>query len=356
MSKALDVGGQAVIEGVMMRGPKSMVIAVRRPDQSIVVKDAEWVPLFERLPLLKLPFIRGGVVMIEALINGMQALSFSAEVSAFDEDRESQEVGEGSDEDSGEDVARLDSVDEPSPMTKGAIALSLTISIFLGIGLFIYLPHAGASLIFNLISGMPLVTEAPVEEPVFHLVVGAIKMAIFVGYVMLIRRMNDIYRVFQYHGAEHKSIHTYEAGEELTVDNARRWPTYHPRCGTSFLVFVIMISILFFAAAFPVLQNYVFPETLAGWKLNLLQASVKIPLMFPIAGLSYEFIKWAGKHRTNRIMCWLGVPGRLVQKITTVEPDDDQLEVALVSLKRALELEGALDGPDYANCHFLPAA
>ena len=147
-----------------------------------------------------------------------------------------------------------------------------------------------------------------------------------------------------------------EAGEELTVDNARKWPTYHPRCGTSFLVFVIIISIGFFAAVFPLLQAYLLPSHLSGAMLNLLQASVKIPLMIPIAGLSYEFIKWAGRQKENRVLCWLGVPGRLVQKITTVEPDDDQLEVALVSLKRALEHEGALESPDYRNCTFVPAA
>jgi len=341
-SKKLDVGGQAVLEGVMMRGPKSMVIAVRRTDGSIVVKDSEWVPLVERLKFLKWPLLRGATVMVEALVNGMQALSFSADIAMQDEEAaKAEEAGE-------------EPADEPSSaMTKGAIAVSLTISLLLGMLLFIYIPHGTSAFVFNLVRGLPLATEAPVNEPLFHVLVGIVKMAIFVGYILLIRRMNDIRRVFQYHGAEHKSIHTYEAGEALTVENAKRWPTFHPRCGTSFLVFVIIISIGVFAGAFPLIEPFL--PAAEGWKLNLLQASIKIPLMIPIAGLSYEFIKWAGKRKSSGVMGFLSIPGKLVQKITTIEPDDDQLEVALVSLKRALEQEGALADPQYVNCEFLPA-
>lgn len=337
----LDVGGQAVLEGVMMRGPKSMVIAVRRGDGSILVKDSKWVPLVQRLKFLKWPLLRGATVMVEALVNGMQALSFSADVAMQDEEAaKAEEAGEAPPEEAA------------SALTKGAIAVSLTISMLLGILLFIYIPHGTAAFVFNLARGLELTAEAPVNEPLFHVLVGAVKMAIFVGYIMLIRRMNDIRRVFQYHGAEHKSIHAYEAGEELTVENARRWPTYHPRCGTSFLVFVIIISIGVFAGAFPLIEPFL--PAAEGWKLNLLQASIKIPLMIPIAGLSYEFIKWAGKRKGSGVMGVLSVPGKLVQKLTTIEPDDDQLEVALVSLKRALEHEGALTDPQYANCEFVP--
>ena len=177
-------------------------------------------------------------------------------------------------------------------------------------------------------------------------------MTVFVTYIVLIRRMNDIRRVFQYHGAEHKSIHVYEAEEELTLENARKHPTFHPRCGTSFLVFVILISIFFFAGVFPLIGG-IFPDDLSGWKLTALQASIKLPMMIPIAGLSYEFIKWAGKKKGSRFMGFMSIPGRLVQKLTTIEPDDDQLEVALVSLKRALEHEGALETPAYEGVRFL---
>ena len=364
MSGKLDVGGQAVIEGVMMRGPQSMVIAVRRADGSIVVKDSEWVPLAQRMKFLKWPLLRGATVMVESLVNGMQALSFSANIAMDDEEQEKarQEAEAAGVEDLDaarqEKASRSDEEPGSSVLTKGAIALSLTISLALGIGLFIYLPHVLASVIFGLFSGVPLGEltgyEAPVEAPLFHVLAGAIKMAIFIGYILLIRRMNDIRRVFQYHGAEHKSIHVYEAGEELTLENARKWPTFHPRCGTSFLVFVIIISIGFFSGAFPLIVPFL-PDV-TGVKLNLLQASIKIPMMIPIAGLSYEFIKWAGKRKESSLMSLLSVPGRLVQKLTTIEPQDEQLEVALVSLKRALETEGALQDPGYENCHFLPAA
>ncbi len=353
-----------------------MVIAVRRADGSIVVKDSEWVPLTRRWRFLKWPVIRGAVVMIEALMNGMQSLSFSAEVAMKDEEEAAAREAAGQDGGSRAEAA----AGEPSPkqttpssqatelhpspaeeipsgiMTKGAIALSLSLSFALGIGLFIYLPHAAASVLMNLSAGLPLDAAADVNSPLFHTIVGIVKMTVFITYILLIRRMPDIYRVFQYHGAEHKSIHAYEARQELTVANARSWPTFHPRCGTSFLVFVIIISIGFFAAAFPLLGPLIFPDGLEGWRLGLLQASVKIPMMVPIAGLSYEFIKWAGRQKESVLLRFLSIPGQLVQKLTTIEPDDEQLEVALVSLKRSLQLEGELKEPSYDNCHFLPAA
>ncbi len=363
MSDRLDVGGQAVIEGVMMRGPQSMVIAVRKPDDTIVVKDSIWVPLDERWNVLKKPFLRGAVVMVEALINGMQALSFSADVAiAAEEEADALAKAE---RDGVTDLAAVrDAKQGSGVMTQGAIAFSLISSLFLGAALFIYVPHVAASVIYGLFSGVPftdlLSYDAPVGSPPFHVLVGAIKMTIFVAYILMIRRLPDIHRVFQYHGAEHKSIHVYEAGEELTVANARKFPTFHPRCGTSFLVFVILISIGFFAAAFPILQATLIPATLTGWKLTLLQASIKVPMMVPIAGISYEFIKWAGKRKnegaSGRGWDLLVVPGRLMQKLTTIEPDDKQLEVALVSLRRALEREGALADPDWSGVTFLAAA
>jgi uncharacterized protein YqhQ len=283
----------------------------------------------------------------------MQALSFSANVAM--EAEEPAEAGSAATAGSASPAASPGATSKKPPevLTQGAIAVSLMGSLLFGIALFIYLPHGTATLLFNLVRGLPLGTEAPVAEPLFHVVAGAVKMSVFVAYILLIRRMKDIRRVFQYHGAEHKSIHTYEAGQELTVENARRWPTFHPRCGTSFLVFVILISIGFFAGVFPMLKASVFPPDLLGWKLTLLQATVKIPLMIPIAGISYEFIKWAGRRKDSVLTKLLGLPGRAVQKLTTIEPDDEQLEVALVSLKRTLEREGSLPRPEYANCYFL---
>ncbi len=348
--KKLDVGGQAVIEGVMMRGPDSMVIAVRSPDGSILVKDGRWLPIVKRFPLLKLPLVRGAVVLLESMVNGMQALSFSASVAMDEEAEEAARVATAAGKSAAEVDEARDKAKPSETLTAGAITLSLLSAFVMGIGLFIYLPHAAATALVNLVSGLPLTAEAPVDSAFFHGIVGVIKMSVFVTYILLIRRMPDIKRVFQYHGAEHKSIHTYEAGEELTTENARKWPTFHPRCGTSFLVFVIIISIGFFAGIFPLIP---FPPDLAGWKLNLLQASIKIPLMIPIAGISYEVIKFAGKlPKTSSLMRWMSWPGMLMQKLTTIEPDDSQLEVALVSLKRALEHEGALQ-PTYENVRFI---
>ncbi|MCK6528500.1 DUF1385 domain-containing protein [Myxococcota bacterium] len=338
MPDLLNVGGQAVIEGVMMRGPRSMVIAVRKPDGSIVVKDGEWIPIVQRLPVLKLPFLRGAVVMIEAMVNGVQALSFSANAALGVEGEQP-------------DGAVPDS--RQVALSTGAIAGSLVLSMAMGAGLFIYAPHFLASVALNLAAGRALLAEADVSNPLFHGVVGALKMAIFVGYIVAISRIPDIRRVFQYHGAEHKSIFAYESGEDLTVENARRHSTLHPRCGTSFLFFVIMISIGVFAAVLPLIPM---PGGLRGFQLNLFQASVKLPLMFPIAGLSYEFIRWAGKRRDSAVLRALAAPGLLMQRLTTREPEDAQIEVALVSLKRALELEGALAEPRYDNCVFLPRA
>lgn len=348
--KKLDVGGQAVIEGVMMRGPDSMVIAVRAPDGSIVVKDDQWAPILKRFPFLKLPLVRGAAVLIESMINGMQALSFSASIAMDEEAEQAAREAEAAGKSAEEIEAARNDAKPNETLTAGAIAVSLLSAFALGVGLFIYLPHAAATFITNVVAGLPLTTEAPVDSALFHTVVGLIKMLVFVTYILLIRRMPDIKRVFQYHGAEHKSIHTYEAGQELTVENAKKWPTFHPRCGTSFLVFVILISIFFFAGVFPLIP---FPEGISGWKLNLLQASVKIPMMIPIAGIGYEVIKFAGKlDKGSKLMRWISWPGWLMQQLTTIEPDDDQLEVALTSLKRALEHEGAME-PTYDNVRFL---
>jgi uncharacterized protein YqhQ len=330
----LAVGGQAVIEGVMMRGPGSMVVAVRAPDGGIVVRDDRWVPLLSRYPALKLPLIRGAAMLVESVVNGMQALSWSAEAAMANESADGRDK-------------------KPSAaLTQGAIALSLIGSLAIGAGMFILLPHFVATVLWNLGAGLPLMSEAPVDKALFHTVVGAVKMTVFVSYILLIRRLPDIRRVFQYHGAEHKSIHAYEAGQDLTVENAKSWPTFHPRCGTSLLVFVILVSIGFFSAVFPFLPR---PDGLIGWQLNLLQAAIKLPLMIPIAGIAYEIIKFAGKlPKGSALLSFVSWPGWLVQQLTTIEPDEPQLEVALASLKRALEHEGALQ-PEWSGVRFLAA-
>ncbi len=339
MSQTKNVGGQAIIEGVMMRGPEAMVMAVRRPDGKIALRDGTWVPLVRRIPFLRWPFFRGTVVMIEALINGMQALSYSADVAAA-EDGDGRSGAPDGDGDAPE-----------GGLGKGAIATSLTVSMLIGVALFVYLPHFAAGVGLNAITGVPLLDDPDLDHPAFHLITGLIKVAIFAGYILLITAMKDIRRVFQYHGAEHKSIYTWEAGEELTVANARKMSRLHPRCGTAFLAFVILVAIAVYAGVFPLLP---WLDGLEGWRRFAVGASVKLPLLLPIAGISYEFIRWAGKFNDNPVLRVLSWPGLLMQKLTTREPDDEQLEVALTSLIRTLEREGDLDHPSYPSCVILP--
>ncbi|MDP7112990.1 MAG: DUF1385 domain-containing protein, partial [Myxococcota bacterium] len=347
-------------------GPEAMVMAVRRPDGRIVVKDSTWIPLVKRIPVLRWPFLRGAAVMVEAMINGMQALSYSADVAAAGEEEakrkaeaerttaetEAETETETETESENENETEAESETETKGgLSNASIALTMLIAFGMGIGLFIYLPHFGSGVLLNLVSGDPLMADPDLGRPLFHLFTGLIKVSVFVGYILLITSMRDIRRVFQYHGAEHKSIYVWEAGEELTVDNARRHSRLHPRCGTAFLAFVILVAIALFAGVFPLLP---FLDDLQGWQRFAAGASIKIPLMFPIAGISYEFIRWAGKFRKNPVLRVLSWPGLLMQRLTTREPDDDQLEVALVSLIRALQREGDLEAPAYPGDPLLP--
>jgi len=321
-----------------MRGPEAMVMAVRRPDGTVVVKDGNWVPLVKRLPVLRWPFLRGAVVMIEAMVNGMQALSFSADQALVSEDPEDPEEGLRTDKGPGK------------ALSTASIALSITLAMGLGVVLFVYVPHFCAGVVLNLLIGESLMADPDLSHPGFHLLTGVFKVSIFVGYVLLITTMRDIRRVFQYHGAEHKSIYVWEAGEALTVENARKYSRLHPRCGTAFLAFVIIVAIALFAGVFPLLP---FVQDLEGWRQFAVGASIKIPMLFPIAGVSYEFIKFAGKFKDNPLLKVMSLPGMLMQYLTTREPDDSQVEVALVSLIRALEIEGELEDPVYPSDNVL---
>jgi uncharacterized protein YqhQ len=349
-----NVGGQAIIEGVMMRGPEAMVMAVRRPDGKIAVRDGTWVPLVKRIPVLRWPFFRGSVVMVEALINGMQALSYSADVAAAEDEGRASDDGDSDDgETASGDAASGDAAsgETKGGLGNGAIAMSLTVSMLIGVALFVYLPHFAAGVALNGLTGVPLLDDPSLDHPAFHLITGVIKITIFASYILAITAMKDIRRVFQYHGAEHKSIYTFEAGEDLTVENARKKSRLHPRCGTAFLAFVILVAILVYAGVFPLLP---WLDNLEGWRRFAVGASIKLPLLLPIAGISYEFIRWAGKYSTNPVLKVLSWPGLMMQNLTTREPDDSQLEVALVSLIRTLEREGDVTDPSYPTCVILP--
>jgi uncharacterized protein YqhQ len=285
----INIGGQAVIEGVLMRAPRSMAIAVRRPDGEIVVKRDRVTPLSEKLPLVKLPLIRGAVALFSSLVIGMKALSFSA----------NEAISEG------------EKKDEMSPLAMGG---TIAVALLFGILLFFILPLFLTKLL------VPYIGDSNI---VFNLVDGVIRVFVFLLYVYSISRMSDIQRVFQYHGAEHKSIFAFEAGNALTVENVQRFSRLHPRCGTSFLLIVMLVSIVVFS---------LIPKL---WPFYL-KAGARIVLLPLIAGVSYEVLKWSARHEKSTLVRMLIAPGLVLQRLTTREPDDSQIEVAIRSMEEAL--------------------
>jgi len=310
VANKIAVGGQAVLEGVMMRSPRAMAVAVRRPDGSIAEWDEPWRGASDRFPVLKRPFLRGVVTLVESLVNGLQALSYSAREAFPQEDRKAGKDGPGNLE----------------------LGLTMTAAFAAAVLLFVAIPHGVAYLVGERF-------EMPIDAIGFHLVDGVVKVAVLVAYISAISLMKDIRRVFEYHGAEHMSINAYEAGEELTVENARRHSTLHPRCGTAFLLLVLVVSVFLFAAFFPFMPRLASGE-IANQGLYVL---VKIPLIFPLAGATYELIKWADKHRKNAAVKVVTAPGLALQRLTTRTPSDDQIEVALAALKSALNRESQVD-------------
>ena len=298
-SKQTSIGGQALIEGVMMRGKEKIAIAVRKPDGEITVKVDDVKG--SKLKLLKLPLIRGVYALISSMIVGVKALTYSAEF--FVEGDGTEEKGKFETWLYAKFGKRADDI---------LMAFSMVFAIVFALLLFGAAPTALVGFLKKVIgSGIAL---SAIE--------GLMKIVIFVTYILVISQMKDIKRVFQYHGAEHKTIHCYESGKEVTVENAREFTTLHPRCGTSFIFFVLMISIIIF--------------TFLSWESVLMRVATKL-LLFPlVAGLSYEMIRLAGKSN-NRVVKALSYPGLMMQKLTTKEPDDQQLEVAIVAFKRVLE-------------------
>ena len=294
MSK-INIGGQAVIEGVLMRAPRSLAIAVRRPTGDIVVKKEEVIPLSERFPVVKLPVVRGAVALFSSLITGIKALNFSANEAMVEEEKEG---------------------DDKQELSSWAMAGTMAVAFGFGILLFFILPLYLTKLLTPLIGSSNIV---------FNLVDGVIRVGVFLLYIFAISRMNDIQRVFQYHGAEHKSIFAFEAGDELTVENVRKYSCLHPRCGTSFLLIVMLVSIVVFS---------LIPKL---WPFYL-KAGSRIVLLPLIAGLSYELLKWSAKNDQSPIVKLLIAPGLGLQRLTTREPDDSQLEVAIRSMEEALEI------------------
>jgi uncharacterized protein YqhQ len=299
----LQVGGQAVLEGVMMRSPQALAVAVRLPNGSVRLKDEQFISFTARYPLLKHPFLRGPVILIEALVTGVQALTFSAQAALEEEEEE---------------------------LGWGSLFLTLGGAFLLAFLFFGFLPHWLSGLAGKIV-GRPLTTA----NFSFHVIDGIIKLLFLMLYIWGISFFKEIRRVFQYHGAEHKSICAYEAGEPLDVDHARQHCTCHARCGTSFILVVLLVSLVIFTIFFPLFP----PLTRTGFFNNVVQVLVKVALMFPIASLAYEIIRWGGKHEDSflaKILLW---PGLFTQRLTALEPDDSQIEVALEALKAVLARE-----------------
>jgi len=287
-----DIGGQAVIEGVMMRSGDVWTVAVRTPENGIALKREK----VSKLPRpFKLPLIRGCVALIQALSIGIKALLYSAEVSGHEEE------------------------------TPSSFSLFLTIftAFVIGIGLFLLLPLYATKLLGILYHG---INDSSL---MFNLVDGIIRVAVFISYILIISMNSEIRRVFQYHGAEHKVVHAYEAGKELTPENAEKFSALHPRCGTSFLIMVMVLSIIVFSLIpkeWPFLDKFL----------------SRIVLMPLIAGMSYEFIKYSSKRLDNLFVRMIAVPGLWIQKLTTGLPSADQIEVAIIALQEALKPESQI--------------
>jgi uncharacterized protein YqhQ len=292
MGKKFQYGGMAVIEGVMMRGPECSAVAVRKPDGSMVVETEPNSTLNQRYPFLRWPLVRGTYMLIDSLVVGVRTLNKSANMS----------MGEEEEELSAREI-----------FFTGLVAFLLTIALFVA------LPTGIVHYTSRFLGGV--VTQ--------NLVEGVIRIIFFLVYVYAISRMQEIERVFMYHGAEHKTIFTYEAGEELIPGNARRHSTLHPRCGTSFLLIVMLVSILVFA--------------LLGEGSLFYRIWSRIAVLPIVAGLGYEFIKFSGKYYHNRWARLIIAPGLWLQKLTTREPDDSQLEVAITALKTVLQNEAAAE-------------
>lgn len=296
-----DVGGQAIIEGVMMRGAKGLATAVRTPNGEIEVKVKRTTPITKKYKILNIPIIRGAATLIDSLIIGINTLNYSA--SFFEED---------------EEESKFDAWLKNKLGDKGAndliITLTMMVSFFVAAGLFLGIPTAIAS-IFKGIGLSPIL---------LNLIESAIRIAILITYMYFISKLDDIYRIFQYHGAEHKTIFCYEAEEKLTIENVKKFGRLHPRCGTNFLFLTMIVSIILF--------------TLTGWGGFWQRLILRIVLMPLVAGITYELIKWLGRTE-SKLGKFIAYPGLKLQELTTKEPDDEQLEVAIKSLMAAEGIE-----------------
>lgn len=288
-----NIGGQAVIEGVMMKSPIGWTVAVRDPKGEINLKTTK---TNKPSIFLRIPFIRGSFALFSALVIGIKAIEFSGSIAYQDKDEK--------------------------PLSPWSIALSIGLALLLAIVLFKFLPLYATTMLGN------LNTNITTNYFIFNFIDGLLRVGVFLLYVFAIGLWGEMRRIYQYHGAEHKVIYAYEAGEELTIENAKKYKPYHPRCGTSFLLIVMVISILIFIL---IPQEWTFIE-------KLLSRILLIPV---IAGISYEILKLSAKMSHNNILRLITLPGLLLQRLTVREPDNSQIEVAIAALKEVLSLDNS---------------
>ena len=373
--KMTSIGGQAIIEGVMMKGPSKIAMAVRKPDGEIIIEEKESKGIGK---WAKVPIIRGVIAFVSSMVTGVQALMFSAKFFDIEDDEDTKSnnkkktanlndndedtspkeckidknnsdkwhITEEDNKESEEHLAEKsenlkentrnkhskkadkksnkDSNQAENGLSDAALYGTVFVSLIISIGLFMLLPNFIADIV---------VPEG--QTTLYNVVEHLIKIVIFLGYLIGVSKMKDIQRVFEYHGAEHKSIFCYENGEELTVENVKKHSRFHPRCGTSFLLFVIIVSIIFFSFL-PRITGYVRIVNI------LLNMGIRLLLMPIVAGISYEIIKFAGKSK-NKYVQLLNKPGMWLQRLTTREPDDSQIEVAIASLKAVIPENGEDD-------------
>ena len=311
------VGGQAVIEGVMMRAPGMVATAVRRPDGTIAVRKERYTSLAEKRRFFKLPVIRGAVGLIEMLIIGLRALNYSAEAAL------------GSDLTQGSGNGDVSGPRKSAAGENMRLGLTLAGALLAGLAIFFLTPLAITTAWFH-------VEQQPLA---FNLIAGAIRLTLFLAYLLAISTMKDVRRLFEYHGAEHKVVFTFEREEDLTVNSASRQTRFHPRCGTSFLLIVMLVAILLFGLL----------DTLLIYWLGSLSLPIRIathiPLIPLLGGVSYEFIRISARNSNTFLGRFIVSPGLWLQKITTREPDAGELEVALEALRSALGEEAPVSAP-----------
>lgn len=310
--KKTSIGGQALIEGIMMRGPKRTVMAVRKKDGSIDISERSFKNFKDKCPIFKWPIVRGVVSFVESMVVGYKAMMNSAEISGYLDELEEEE-------NNSEKAEKKEESKSNSALMTVIMIVATVLAVILCVGLFIYLP----SLVFKGVNYL----VGGVLSPIQSLFEGILKITIFLGYMIAVSYMKDIKRVFQYHGAEHKTIFCYEAGRPLTVENVREQSRFHPRCGTSFMILMLIVSIFvtfILDAIVPWLKGVLWLRTI-----------IKLLLVPVICGIGYELIRVCGRY-DNIVTRIVATPGLWIQRITVKEPDDSMIEIAIAAMNEVI--------------------